>query len=136
MRTKELIGKKIDVTMLERVSDDFSLPEEAEHDEIPGKYSKKDLDALTDFYYDFDQFTRAEIELNDYEQDDYYDKHGYNKYSLRIIVDGDKIVKIMRMAHCHEHDGGGSDDILTRFPYNSLEAEAGEYMSRCLLVNR
>ena len=131
MRTKELIGKKIDVTRLQNAADDFSFPEETEDDEI--KYSKQDIEGLSDFNYDFDQFTRAEIELVDYECDDYYDKNGYNKYSLRIIVDGDKIIKIMRIGHCHEHDGGGSDDILKRFPHNSLEAEAGEYMSNCLL---
>lgn len=134
MRTRELIGKKIDVTKLENVADDFSFPEETDDGEPADKYSKKELsDDNFDFYYDFDSYTRAEIELTGYDRDDYYDKHGYNKYSLRVIVDGDKIVKIMRMAHCHEHDGGGSDDILKRFPYKSLEVEAGEYMSRCLL---
>lgn len=120
MRKRDYIGKKVDVQKLQNFSDNFSFPEELEEGEEP--------------YYDDGEFTKAEIFLQNFVNDDCYDIHGYNFYSIKVIVDeDDNILKILRIGHTHECNNEGSDDELTRFPYKSLEEEADDYMFSCTI---
>ena len=121
MNRKGLIGKRVDVKKFQNCSDEFSLPEEIEEGE--------------DYYYEYGQFTKAEIYLRNFACENSYDTAGYNAYSIKVIVDGDKIVKLIKVAHCHFCNNEGSDDEVDRFPHNSLEAEASEYMAYCILTD-
>jgi hypothetical protein len=117
MKKRDYLGKRIDVDRLQNCSDNFSFPEEIEEGES--------------YYYDDGQYTKAEIFLNEFELNDCYDANGYNFYSLKIVVDVDKVIKLIRVAHCHMCGNEGSDDELSRYPYNSLEVEAGAYLDYC-----
>ena len=119
MNKREFIGKKLNLVRLQNCSDNFSFPEE-------------DLGEGEEPYYENGEFTKAEIFLQDFVNDDCYDVHGYNFYSIKIIVDGDKVIKLQKIAHCHECNNEGSDDELSRFPYKSLEKEATDYMNHCI----
>ena len=128
MRKKDFIGKTINVSKLQEVADNF----------IFAVVEEDGNEHMWTFYYDDNpEYTNAEIILYDWHCNDCYDNSGYNAYSLKVIVDGDKIIKLIRIGHCHMCGNEGSDDELMRFPYHSLEAEATGYMIHCCdTVNR
>jgi len=78
-----------------------------------------------------DNFLVLEIFLNDFTCDNFTDRTGRNAYSLRLFLDGENIIKINRIGHCHMC-GQGSDDELSRFPHKTLEEEAEDVLSSLL----
>ena len=78
------------------------------------------------------EYGHVEIYLSHFDlKGQHMDKTGRNAYSLEIDTEGNRIVSIVRMGHCHmSHSGQGSDDELQRFPHKSLEAEAQEVLER------
>jgi len=109
MRQRQFVGKKISLERLEDIAETM-LPR-GERD---------------------DDYSVAEIFLNDFEIDVHTDRTGRNAYSIEIYLDNDRIKKIIRIGHCHMCGGQGSDDELTRFPHKSLEEEAEDLLNSIL----
>jgi len=86
--------------------------------------------------FDFDEESYEtpilEKHLSQFELDGATDEHGYNDYSIRINLEEDKIIKVCRIAHLHMCGGQGTDDDINRFPFESLEEEAYEEISKIL----
>jgi hypothetical protein len=85
-----------------------------------------------EFSYDPEE-QHIEMFLSDFEFVGNMDKTGRNGYSLEIDMDGNTIIEITKIGHCHMCSGQGSDDELRRFPHKSLEAQAQEILSRILV---
>ena len=62
--------------------------------------------------------------LYDYLFDGFTDESGFNFYSILIHLEGERIVDIERIGHCHMCGGQGVDSTLDEFPHETLEAEA------------
>jgi hypothetical protein len=45
-----------------------------------------------------------------------YDRTGRNAYSIQVYLDGNRIVRIDRVGHCHMCGGQGADDVLRPLP--------------------
>jgi len=115
MLTRIFIGKAVSLPMLNK-DETVSFCDEGEYDED----------------YDSKGYTIAEIFLSDFDCGGFTDKYGRNAYSIRLILDGDKINKILRVGHIHMCGGQGSDDELPRFPHKSLEKEAEHIINKFL----
>ncbi len=120
MKKRDFIGKKINVSKLEDVADNFALPVTVE----------EGREYMYDFYYENGQYTNAEILLHDFKINDNFDKYGYSLYSLKVVVDDDKVIMLIKVGHVHEGEEG-TDFELDRFPHKSLEVEANMYMTHC-----
>lgn len=87
----------------------------------------KNLDIVkakaNDFYYNDESYDDPILEKFLY-MDVGFDEHGYNGYSVIIVVDGNKIKGIQRIAHCHMKGGQGADDDIDEFPHDVLEVDA------------
>jgi hypothetical protein len=108
MRKKDFIGKNIDIDYIKK--SDVSYHETGKYDDHP----------------------TVEIFLHDYELVSHTDKAGYNAYSILLHLSKNLITNIDRIGHCHMCHGQGSDDLLLRFPHNSLEDEAQIIMERII----
>lgn len=90
-----------------------------------------------DFSYlppqDFDaKYGHIQIFLYSFDSEGHImDKTGRNAYSLEIDVDGQKIVSIVRIGHCHMCcSGQGFDTELRRYPHRALELSGIQESSR------
>lgn len=107
MKRRDYIGKKINVSKLQEVADKFFIPVTVEN----GRH------------------TNAEILLHDFKSNDFFDKHGYCLYCLKVVVHDDKIIKLIKVG-CQVYEGEEVTDFeLGRFPHKSLEVEASRYMT-------
>lgn len=112
MRTRSCIGKTVSLSKLTK------------------KISASDYDYFYD-KGDYDEdYSVAEIFLNDFDCPGNTDKFGRNAYSILLFLNGDKIKKVQRVGHCHMCSGQGSDDELLRFPHKSLEEEAEQLITK------
>lgn len=109
MKTRSFLGRKISFEQLEKVNDPSNYPD--------------DLD---------NKLTFAEIYLNNFECCP-TDRIGNNAYSIQLYLNHDRIVKIIRVGHCHMCGGQGSDEEISRFPHNTLEKEAHSILTTLLL---
>ena len=110
MRIKSYIGKTVSLERMNDYEANFHPP---------GVYA--------------DDFSMAEIYLNDFQIQTYTDRCGRNAYSVQLFLDANKIIKIVRIGHCHMCGGQGSDDELTRFPHQTLETQA-DYILNSILA--
>jgi hypothetical protein len=101
MRTKDFIGKALDVTKIEMLA--FA------------SYFEKTFERPV-----------IEIDLQDFEHEADTDKAGFNGYSLRVELTGNRITAIKRIGHRGMDGDQSGDDELSRFPHRSLEAQAQE----------
>jgi hypothetical protein len=101
MRIEECIGKHLDIN--EAINRGFSYCDNSE-----------------------DEYENSTLEkfLYEYQCDGFTDHSGFNFYSILIHLDGEKILDIERIGHCHMCGGQGADDELDEFPHETLEEEA------------
>lgn len=111
MHTRFFIGKAVSLSMVQK-------------DSSVSFYNKGEYD---------DDYSVAELDLNNFECLGNTDRTGRNAYSIQLFLDGDKIKKIQRIGHCHMCSGQGSDDELRRFPQMSLEEEAEQKITNLLV---
>ena len=79
-----------------------------------------------------DHYAMAEIFLKNFDCDAFTDRTGRNAYSIQLYLDKERIVEIERIGHCHMKGGQGSDDVLSRFPHQTLEEEAQDILTELL----
>lgn len=106
MQTRKFIGKSVSLKDL-HINDSITYYNVGEYD---------------------DHYAVVEIDLHNFEVESITDKTGRNAYSIELSLEGERIVKIGRIGHCHMH-GGGSSEVLQRFPHKSLEEEAEKILS-------
>jgi hypothetical protein len=67
--------------------------------------------------------------LEDYNYEEADSRTGFNYFSIRLVINENKITEILRIAHCHMCGGQGTDRVVKVFPIKSLEAEASKVMN-------